>query len=431
MVAEGRLHLSAISLLAPHLTPANAAELMAEATHKSKAEVELIIARRFPRSDVPECERPLGSSTANSSPTAQVVANIAAQLSPVTVVPTNSEDSPVSTEPLLAPLDEASAVQKVFTQALGEAAAKCGAESLSQPVLSALAGSLAEVVVNAAAAVAPEATAQAEVPARVTPRSAGRFAWQLTADQDMQDLLEEARRLIGFSGSRELAHVLKRGLELLVQALRKQKCAATSKPMSAREPNTTANGRHVPRAVAREVIARDGGQCTFVAPDGRRCSARTNLQLDHVIPLARGGRTTTDNLRQLCGPHNQHEAERVFGKPHMQAQREARRARTERSQRARAAGRVSKAKRATREPAGPSNEPRATQSPRAASAAMRHHPPPEPALRLSRPTEGATGAARIRRSPARSGRPSGGEAPPRRPRSEPPRTQATVRGSIR
>ena len=47
-LAAGRLHLSAIVLLAPHLTAENADELVAAAEHKSKAEVQLLLAQRFP-----------------------------------------------------------------------------------------------------------------------------------------------------------------------------------------------------------------------------------------------------------------------------------------------------------------------------------------------------------------------------------------------
>src|SRR6188768_2149708 len=53
-VAEGRLHLSGVVLLAPHLTGESAAELVAEASGKSKAEIEMLLARRAPRADVPE-----------------------------------------------------------------------------------------------------------------------------------------------------------------------------------------------------------------------------------------------------------------------------------------------------------------------------------------------------------------------------------------
>ena len=332
MVADGRLHLSAVSLLAAHLTPGNAAELLAEATHRSNSEVELIVARRFPKGDVPECVLPLGSPQAPASPTAQVVANIAAQLSPVTVIPTLSAKPAPSTEPLLRATDESLAVQQVVAQALGEAAAKCGAESLPQPMLAALADSLAEVIVNAAAAVTPDTTTQGESRARITPRSEGRFAWQLTADQEMQDLLEQAQQLIGHAGPRDLRAVLKRGLEMLVETLRKARYAVTSQP---RETPANTNGRHVPRAVVRAVAERDGHQCTFVGPDGRRCAERSDLQFDHKLPFARGGRTTVDNLRLLCPPHNQHEAERILGVEHMLELRAASRARSEQARTAR------------------------------------------------------------------------------------------------
>ena len=53
-VAEGRLHLSGVVLLAPHITGDNVEELVAEASSKSKAEIEMLVARRAPRADVPE-----------------------------------------------------------------------------------------------------------------------------------------------------------------------------------------------------------------------------------------------------------------------------------------------------------------------------------------------------------------------------------------
>ncbi len=52
-LADGRLHLSAVVLLAPHLTEETADELLAVATHRTKAEIELLLAQRVPRPDVP------------------------------------------------------------------------------------------------------------------------------------------------------------------------------------------------------------------------------------------------------------------------------------------------------------------------------------------------------------------------------------------
>ena len=57
LLANGRVHLSAVRLLAPHLTEANHHALLTEASHKSKREVEQIVARLVPRPDVPTSVR--------------------------------------------------------------------------------------------------------------------------------------------------------------------------------------------------------------------------------------------------------------------------------------------------------------------------------------------------------------------------------------
>ena len=58
-VAEGRLHLTGAGLLAPHLTAENADELLAAAAYRTKAEIELLLARRFPRSELLALVQPL------------------------------------------------------------------------------------------------------------------------------------------------------------------------------------------------------------------------------------------------------------------------------------------------------------------------------------------------------------------------------------
>jgi 5-methylcytosine-specific restriction endonuclease McrA len=50
-LADGRLHLAGVCLLAPHLTEENADELVQAATHRRKSEIEAWLAQRF---DVPE-----------------------------------------------------------------------------------------------------------------------------------------------------------------------------------------------------------------------------------------------------------------------------------------------------------------------------------------------------------------------------------------
>jgi hypothetical protein len=74
----------------------------------------------------------------------------------------------------------------------------------------------------------------------------------------------------------------------------------------------------IPKIVRDVIFIRDGGQCTFVAPDGTRCQCRKGLQVDHIKPVANDGPVDMANLRLLCGGHNRLMAERTMGKHVMQ-----------------------------------------------------------------------------------------------------------------
>ncbi|HET7539113.1 MAG TPA: HNH endonuclease domain-containing protein [Polyangiaceae bacterium] len=92
--------------------------------------------------------------------------------------------------------------------------------------------------------------------------------------------------------------------------------AEPQEPSCERTPPTSARVKrtwHCPAAVAREVFLRDGGQCSFVAADGRRCGARRRLELDHIVPRALGGDDSVRNLRLRCRAHNQQYARQCFG----------------------------------------------------------------------------------------------------------------------
>jgi hypothetical protein len=58
-IADGRLHVTGVVVLAPHLTDSNVDEVLASAAYRSKAELELLVARLAPRPDVPAFIAPL------------------------------------------------------------------------------------------------------------------------------------------------------------------------------------------------------------------------------------------------------------------------------------------------------------------------------------------------------------------------------------
>jgi 5-methylcytosine-specific restriction endonuclease McrA len=158
----------------------------------------------------------------------------------------------------------------------------------------------------------------------VIPIAPERYAIQVTVPKVTHDRLRRAQELLRHRiPDGNVADILDRALELLVRDLEKRKFAVTERP---RRPAARAstNPRHVPAGVKRAVYRRDGGQCTFVGENGRRCEARgASLQYDHAQPIARGGTSTTGNLRLRCHAHNQLEAERVLGAEFMHHKRAA------------------------------------------------------------------------------------------------------------
>jgi len=66
-LASGRVHLAGLVVLARHLSPGNACELLAAAMHKSRDEIERLVAERFPKLDVPAQVMPVTLGTQATS----------------------------------------------------------------------------------------------------------------------------------------------------------------------------------------------------------------------------------------------------------------------------------------------------------------------------------------------------------------------------
>jgi hypothetical protein len=51
--------------------------------------------------------------------------------------------------------------------------------------------------------------------------------------------------------------------------------------------------RRVPDNIRAAVLVRDGGRC-------RKCRRSINLEMDHIVPISKGGKTEEANLQTLC-----------------------------------------------------------------------------------------------------------------------------------
>jgi hypothetical protein len=251
LLADGLVNLTTIRLLVPHLTKENHRSLLAEAIGKSKNDIKKMVARLNPRPDVPATVRKL----------------------PTPVKPTATQQSSV------APTVKPSAVDEPL----------CGTDHI-----------------------APLSRPESHRPV-VEPLAPERYRLQLTMDQETHDDL----RWLQDTFRREIpdgdpAAIVARALRLLREHAQKKAYAATSKP---RPPRGTKPGsRDIPAGVQRAVWRRDGGQCGFVAANGRRCEERSYLEYHHaVVAYSEGGEATVENIALRCRAHNVYEAELLFG----------------------------------------------------------------------------------------------------------------------
>jgi len=328
MLHDGRLHLSAIILLAPRLQSNNFEQLVAMASNKSKRQLQQSLADLNPKPDVPPSIRKLPQSKQRADSARQS-----------------------STEPA-APCQSA------------QPAAPCPSASAGPSTPSGLTGCLpstgeaapalplqptAPVAAPAPAAAAPSTPAC--TPAAVSrsalePLGNNRYKIQLTASQRLKDKLEQAAQLLQHRiGRTDMPALIEHALDRLIAEENKRQHGATDQPRQPRQTlsdacataaddsgvstgkptNACADNeprpasRHIPNHVKREVYARDQGQCTFVSPDGHRCSERGGLQYHHEVPFGKGGESRSANVRLLCRAHNALLARHDYGQDTIEA----------------------------------------------------------------------------------------------------------------
>jgi 5-methylcytosine-specific restriction endonuclease McrA len=110
------------------------------------------------------------------------------------------------------------------------------------------------------------------------------------------------------------ALIIEKALSLLVAQLERTKIASARRPRVQSEGPTPSSlrSRHIPASIRRTVWTRDERRCAFVGSCGR-CSETSGLEFHHVVPFARGGPTTLENVALRCRAHNGYESELAFG----------------------------------------------------------------------------------------------------------------------
>lgn len=138
---------------------------------------------------------------------------------------------------------------------------------------------------------------------------------RFVADDELMQKLQKIRELDGHitagASYLELFHRLADLALKKLDLVSKQKTEKVHTPPA--ESKSEKPSRYVSAALKREVWQRDHGQCTYQSAAGKKCSSRYALEIDHIVPLALGGKTESSNLRLLCRGHNQQQAFQKLG----------------------------------------------------------------------------------------------------------------------
>lgn len=294
-ISRGELHLSAASLIAPHLSQETVVQWLEAACHRTTREIKKLVADRFPRAGVRTSVRRVRSGLKNAD---HVLRDVSEQrvLQPVGLSPSDSLRRRT-----------AEAQRFVF----------CTSSASSAATESHRTGSTAD-------AASTEAL------------GAERYSIRFTTGEAVHAQLQELRELLRHSvPDGDVGKILARAIGVLLKQVRKQKIgagdsprmagpsdacasdtrAAKAKPCSsrARTPAT----RNIPVSIRRAVWARDEGRCSFQSKNGRSCGSREAIEFHHRIPWARCKEHRTDNIALRCRAHNRYEAILDFGIEHM------------------------------------------------------------------------------------------------------------------
>jgi len=254
---SGAIHLSGLRVLVPHLTDESADRLLEEARGKSKRAIEELVAFHAPKPAVAESIRKV-------------------------------PERRVAEPPEQAPTQVAAPSER-------------GSSGVEQP------GPLFAAVLEPPCAPPPR-------PAVVSPLAPDRYHVQLTASRELRDKIEEAKALLRHQvPNGDLATILDRALTVLIAKVKKERFGVGRKPRRDKLPEGPATSRDVPDAIKRAVYERDGGQCTFVGTNGKRCQERGFLQLDHLDGFARKKEHRVASITLRCAAHNQYAAEIMYG----------------------------------------------------------------------------------------------------------------------
>ncbi len=147
----------------------------------------------------------------------------------------------------------------------------------------------------------------------VDPVTAELSRFHVTVSRRFLEKLEAARAALSHARPGATAEeIMEAGLDLVLARHAKRR-GLVAKPRKVRKEAPPAKSDYVPAHVKRAVWERDGGRCQWTVDGGGICGSTLRVEIDHVVPRAKGGLSTVENTRLACRVHNQYAARKVYG----------------------------------------------------------------------------------------------------------------------
>jgi hypothetical protein len=152
---------------------------------------------------------------------------------------------------------------------------------------------------------------------------------QFTASAEFHKKLERLRALMGSRvPDGDLAAVIEQAVTEKLDRLEARRFPPTKAPRKGpadtEKLDLSPSSRHIPAAVRRAVVERDGHRCRYVDERGRRCPERDRLEFHHRHPFGLGGDHSVANIGLACPGHNAYLAECDYGRETMASHRRPR-----------------------------------------------------------------------------------------------------------
>jgi hypothetical protein len=122
----------------------------------------------------------------------------------------------------------------------------------------------------------------------------------LIISEELNEKIEKLKKLKGHE-KKDFVVILEELVDSEIKRIDPMTRINKRKPTAPAQELQKKNSRYTSVHIESEVWKNCDGQCAFIDPvTKKRCGATHYLELDHIIPFALGGSTTTENLRLLC-----------------------------------------------------------------------------------------------------------------------------------